>query len=641
MAFHVKHNTRNAVYLQGTKPKASHTYMSDNTHGRKRNNRTTHLEGIIAALPDTPGCYQYLNSEGVVIYVGKAKRLKRRVASYFNKDQQSAKTRLLVSKIEDIKYIVVPTEADALLLENNLIKKHQPRYNVLLKDDKTYPSICITHEEYPRIFSTRNRHLPHCTYFGPYSHVPTMRALLDICQRIYKPRSCRLPLTEASIKAGRFKVCLDYHIKKCAGPCIGEQSRGDYQAAIDACMHILRGNTAEISKQLITQMQNLASELRFEEAQKIKERYELIENFRSRSEVVSNTLHNIDVFSIETEETAAYINYLHVRQGSITQAFTFEYKKRLDETPEELLTLGIIEMRTRYNSNARELLTSIPIELPIDGVSVMTPQRGDKRKLMELSLLNVKQYKFDRLKQADKLNPEQKSVRLMKEIQETLGLPHLPLRIEIFDNSNISGSDAVAACVVFEKLRPAKKEYRRYTIKSVVGPDDYASMREVALRRYKRIKDEGGTLPSLIIADGGKGQMEAIRQVIEDELELNIPIAGLAKNEKHRTRELLYGFPTRTIGLRPDALLFRLLTQMQEEVHRYAIAFHRDKRSKRQVASALDGIAGIGPSTKQILLKHFGSVKRVQEADSVALKALLGEVRGTKIYKALRQKEAT
>lgn len=608
--------------------------MSENS-AKIDNKRTAHLEQIIATLPDTPGCYQYLNSEGTIIYVGKAKRLKRRVASYFNKEQQSAKTRVLVSKIADIKYIVVPTEADALLLENNLIKKHQPRYNVLLKDDKTYPSICVTHEPFPRIFSTRNRNLPHCTYYGPYSHVPTMRALLDICQRIYKPRTCRLPLSQESIASGRYKVCLDYHIKRCEGACIGAQSQEDYQKAINACTQILRGNTSEVSKQLISEMKILATELRFEEAQKLKERYDLIEQFRSKSEVVSNTLHNIDVFAIDTEGTAGYINYLHVRQGCITQAFTFEYKKRLDETPEELLTLGIIEMRTRYRSTAREVLTSLPIDLPIEGVSVSTPQRGDKRKLMDLSLLNVKQYKFDRLKQAEKLNPEQKSVRLMKEIQDALGLPHLPLRIELFDNSNLSGSDAVAACVVFDKLKPAKRHYRRYNIRNVVGPDDYASMREVVHRRYSRLQEEGAPMPSLIIADGGKGQMEVIRQVVEDELHLEIPIAGLAKNDKHRTRELLYGFPTRTIGLRTESPLFRLLTQMQDEVHRYAITFHREKRSKRQVASALDEVAGIGPTTKQSLLKHFGSVKRIMEADREALQNLLGPTRGSKIHKAL------
>lgn len=609
--------------------------MTDTRSPQNASTSPHSLEDIIAALPDTPGCYQYLNSEGVIIYVGKAKRLKRRIASYFNKEQQSAKTRLLVSKIADIKYIVVPTEADALLLENNLIKKHQPRYNVLLKDDKTYPSICVTHEPFPRIFYTRNRGFKHCTYYGPYSHLPTMRALLDICQRIYKPRTCRLPLSKESIASGRYKVCLDYHIKRCEGACIGAQSQEDYQKAIEACTHILRGNTSEVSKQLVREMKDLAAQMRFEEAQKLKERYELIEQFRSKSEVVSNTLHNIDVFAIDTEGTAAYINYLHVRQGCITQAFTFEYKKRLDETPEELLTLGIIEMRTRYKSTAREILTSHPIDLPLDGVQVATPQRGDKRKLLDLSLLNVKQYKFDRLKQAEKLNPEQKSVRLMKEIQEALGLPHLPLRIELFDNSNISGSNAVAACVVFDKLKPAKAHYRRYTIRSVVGPDDYASMREVVMRRYRRIIDEGGTLPNLIIADGGKGQMEVIRQVVEDELRLDIPIAGLAKNDKHRTRELLYGFPTRTIGLRPEAPLFRLLTQMQDEVHRYAISFHRDKRSKRQVASALDHVAGIGPTTKQALLKHFGSVKRIMEAPTEDLQTLLGKTRGAKIYQAL------
>lgn len=595
-----------------------------------------YLKGIVLNLPEMPGCYQYIDSNGSIIYVGKAKNLKRRVSSYFNKEQISGKTRRLVEKIADIRYIVVKTEEDALLLENSLIKKHKPRYNVLLKDDKTYPSIAVTRESYPRIFKTRQR-TAGAKFYGPYSHVPTMQALLQLCRDLYKPRSCRLALSPESIAAGKFDVCLDYHIHRCNGPCAGRQSHEDYLRNIEACEEILKGNTADVARNMKNEMVRLASELRFEEAQEIKLRFDLIERFRAKSEVVSSSLNNIDVFSISTEERTAYINYLHIANGFINQAYTFEYRKKLDETTEELLALGIVEMRRRYGSTAREVIVPFAVDIPEEMATLTIPQRGEKRKLLELSELNVKQFRLDRLKQAEKLNPEQKSVRLMKEIQEQLGLPSLPLRIELFDNSNISGSDAVAACVVFEKLKPAKKEYRKYNIKTVCGPDDYASMREVVHRRYSRISEEGGQLPNLIIADGGRGQMEAIRAVVEDDLGLQIPIAGLAKDGKHRTRELLYGLPPVTIGMKTDSPLFRLLTSMQDEVHRFAITFHRQKRSKRQTRSVLDGIPGIGEKTKQLLLRNFGSTKRLLEASESDLCELLGPTRGSKLHENLRK----
>lgn len=591
-----------------------------------------YLKGIVNNLPETPGCYQYLDDSGTIIYVGKAKNLKRRVSSYFNKEQQTRKTRLLVTHIRDIRYVVVKTEADALLLENNLIKRYKPHYNVLLKDDKTYPSIAITTEYLPRIFKTRQRGKRGAIYFGPYSHVPTLYALLDLCRELYQPRPCHTPMTREGVENGKYDVCLDYHIHRCKAPCVGKQSHDDYMRCIEACKEILKGNTADVARKMREEMIALANELRFEEAQEIKRRYDLIESYRAKSEVVSNVLHNIDVFNIETEERTAYINYLHVTNGCINQAFTFEYKKKLDETDEELLTLGIIEMRERYASQSKEIVVPFHVDLPDDMVEQTVPQKGDKKKLLELSKLNVKQYKFDRLKQADKLNPEQKQTRLMKEIQRDLGLPKLPLHIELFDNSNISGADAVAACVVFEKLKPAKSEYRKFNIKTVTGPDDYASMKEVVRRRYTRLSQEGRPLPDLIIADGGRGQMEMIREVVEDELGLEIPIAGLAKDDRHRTREMLYGFPPAIIGIKPESQLFRTLTQMQDEVHRFAISFHRDKRSKRQTASELDTIAGIGPATKQTLLKQFKSVKRIKEATLPELQALLGTTRGEKIY---------
>lgn len=592
----------------------------------------TYLKGIVNNLPETPGCYQYLDDSGTIIYVGKAKNLKRRVSSYFNKEQQTRKTRLLVTHIRDIRYVVVKTEADALLLENNLIKRYKPHYNVLLKDDKTYPSIAITTEYLPRIFKTRQRGKRGAIYFGPYSHVPTLYALLDLCRELYQPRPCHTPMTREGVENGKYDVCLDYHIHRCKAPCVGKQSHDDYMRCIEACKEILKGNTADVARKMREEMIALANELRFEEAQEIKRRYDLIESYRAKSEVVSNVLHNIDVFNIETEEKTAYINYLHVTNGCINQAFTFEYKKKLDETDEELLTLGIIEMRERYASQSKEIVVPFHVDLPDGMVEQTVPQKGDKKKLLELSKLNVKQYKFDRLKQADKLNPEQKQTRLMKEIQRDLGLPQLPLHIELFDNSNISGADAVAACVVFEKLKPAKSEYRKFNIKTVTGPDDYASMKEVVRRRYTRLNQEGRPLPDLIIADGGRGQMEMIREVVEDELGLEIPIAGLAKDDRHRTREMLYGFPPAIIGIKPESQLFRTLTQMQDEVHRFAISFHRDKRSKRQTASELDTIAGIGPATKQALLKQFKSVKRIKEATLPELQALLGTARGEKIY---------
>lgn len=594
-----------------------------------------YIKGIVNNLPESPGCYQYLDDSGTIIYVGKAKNLKRRVSSYFNKEQQTRKTRLLVAHIRDIRYVVVKTEEDALLLENNLIKRYKPHYNVLLKDDKTYPSIAITTEYLPRIFKTRQRGKRGAIYFGPYSHIPTLYALLDLCRELYQPRPCHIAMTKEGVEMGKYDVCLDYHIHKCKAPCVGKQSHSDYMQCIEACKEILKGNTSEVAKAMRQKMIALAEELRFEEAQEIKRRYDLIENYRAKSEVVSNVLHNIDVFNIESEEKLAYINYLHVKNGCINQAFTFEYKKKLDETDEELLTLGIVEMRERYASDSKEIVVPFHVDLPDSMVEQTIPQKGDKKKLLDLSKLNVKQYKFDRLKQAEKLNPEQKQTRLMKEIQTNLGLPKMPLHIELFDNSNISGDDAVAACVVFEKLKPAKKEYRKYNIKSVVGPDDYASMKEVVSRRYTRLKNEGKPLPDLIIADGGRGQMEMIREVIEDELGLQIPIAGLAKDNRHRTREMLYGFPPAVIGVKPESQLFRTLTYMQDEVHRFAISFHRDKRSKRQVASELDTILGIGPATKQLLLKQFKSVKGIKDATLIELQKALGNVRGEKIYNNL------
>lgn len=597
-----------------------------------------YLKGIVSNLPEKPGIYQYLNAEGTIIYVGKAKNLKRRVYSYFSKEHQPGKTRVLVSKIADIRYIVVNSEEDALLLENNLIKKYKPRYNVLLKDDKTYPSICVQNEYFPRVFKTRRIIRNGSSYYGPYSHAPSMHAVLDLIKHLYPLRTCSLNLSPENIRAGKFNVCLEYHIKNCAGPCIGLQSQEEYLKNISEIKEILKGNTQEISKMLYQQMQELAAEMKFEEAQKVKEKYALIENYRSKSEVVSSVLHNIDVFSIEEDgEKSAFINYLHITNGAINQAFTFEYKKKLNETKEELLTLGIIEMRERYKSASREIIVPFDIEMELNNVTFTIPQRGDKKKLLELSLLNVKQYKADRMKQAEKLNPEQRSMRLMKEIQQELHLDRLPMQIECFDNSNIQGTDAVAACVVFKKAKPSKNDYRKYNIKTVVGADDYASMKEVVRRRYQRVLEEESPLPDLIITDGGKGQMEVVRQVME-ELRLDIPIAGLAKDRKHRTSEVLFGFPPQTIGIKQHSPLFRLLEQIQDEVHRFAITFHRDKRSKRQVSSALDSIKGIGEKTKTLLLKEFKSVKRIKEASMEEVATVIGESKAKIVKEGLNNR---
>lgn len=601
----------------------------------------SYLKGVVDNLPLKPGCYQYLDEKGVVIYVGKAKNLRNRVRSYFQNPKQTYKTQFLVPKIRDIRYVVVNTEEDALLLENNLIKKYKPHYNVLLKDDKTYPSIAVTREYLPRIFKTRNRKMRGADYFGPYSHVPTMYALLDLCHTLYHPRPCHKLLTEEGVKDGKYEVCLEYHIHNCAAPCVGKQSREDYCRQIDACREILKGNTSGLTKKLRDEMAELSQQLRFEEAEVLKRQYLAIENYRAKSEVVSNTLHNIDVFNIESEDKNAFINYLHISNGCITQAFTFEYRKKLDETDAELLAMGIVEMRNRYSSFSKEIVLPFEVDLPEDYATITIPQKGDKKKLLDLSRLNVKQYRFDRMKQADKLNPEQKSVRLMQEIQRQLGLDMLPMRIELFDNSNIQGEDAVAACVVFEKLKPSKKDYRKYNIKTVQGADDYASMHEVVLRRYSRLKEEGYPLPDLIIADGGKGQMEVIRAAVEDELGLQIPIAGLAKDDHHRTRELLFGFPPKSIGMSPDSQLFRLLTRMQDEVHRFAITFHRDKRSKRQTRSELDLVKGLGNKSKELLINKFGSPKRIKEASLSELQEVLGKKRGTTIFENLHNISVT
>ena len=603
--------------------------------------RLEYLKGIVDNLPDSPGCYQYLNEKGEIIYVGKAKKLKRRVSSYFKGDQPNLKTKILVSKIRDIKYIVVRTEEDALLLENNLIKRYKPHYNILLKDDKTYPSICITKEDFPRIIKTRKRIHDGSEYFGPYSHIQTMYALLDLIKKLVHPRACTMKMTKEGVKYGNYKECLEWHIKNCLAPCTARQSQEEYLELIDEAREILNGNTKELQRKMREEMSSLAEELRFEEAAEIKKKYDLIENYCAKSEVVSNVMNNVDVFAIESDDTAAYINYMHVTKGMINQAFTFEYKKRLGESNEELLEMGIIEMRERYGSKAKEIIVLFPIDTELNGVNFFVPQRGDRYKLLKLSQLNVKEYKFDRLKQSEKLNPEQKNMRLMKEIQDDLHLEKPPFRIELFDNSNISGTDAVAACVVFEKLKPAKKEFRKYNIRTVVGPDDYASMKEVVYRRYSRAKEENTPLPDLIITDGGKGQMEVVREIVEDKLNLKIPIAGLAKDNRHRTHELLYGFPPVVIGLKQDTALFRLLTRMQDEIHRFAITFHRQKRSKRALKSELDGLNGIGPKTKTLLLSKLGSVKRIKSANLAELQLILGNKKGENLYSQLHEREAS
>lgn len=596
-----------------------------------------YIKTILAVIPEKPGCYQYFDEKGTIIYVGKAKNLKRRVSSYFNKQHDSNKTRVLVKQIRDIKYFVVETEEDALLLENNLIKQYHPRYNVLLKDDKTYPSIVVKNEYFPRVYQTRNIVRDGSRYYGPYPSVYTAKVMLQLIKDLYPIRTCKYPLTPESIREGRYKVCLEYHIKRCKGPCEGLQTLEEYQQNISEIKEILRGNISQVSKHLFDEMQSLAAELKFEEAQKLKEKYEAIENYRSRSTVVPPMLHNIDVFSITENDPSAYINYLHIGNGAVVQAYTFEYKKRLDESKEDLLVMGIIEMRKRFESRAREIIVPFPLDLELDGVTITVPQRGDKKKLLDLSIMNGKQYKVDKLKQAEKLNPEQRNTRLLKEIQEALHLKELPVQIECFDNSNIQGSDPVAACVVFKMGKPSKSDYRKYNIKTVVGPDDYASMKEVVRRRYQRLLDEKASLPNLIITDGGKGQMEVVRSVVEDELHLSIPIAGLAKDNRHRTAELLYGFPPEVIGMKLDSPLFHLLTRMQDEVHRFAITFHKDKRSKGQTRSELDTIKGVGEKTKTALLREFKSVKRIREANLEDLAKVVGEARAKLIKESLNQ----
>lgn len=601
--------------------------------------RLERLKQIVGSMPEKPGSYQFYDKDGTVIYVGKAKRLKSRVSSYFHTEVDRYKTKVLVSKIENLTYTVVNTEEDALLLENSLIKKYNPKYNVLLKDGKTYPSICITNEYFPRIFKTRQINKKWGTYFGPYSHVPSMYAVLDLIKDLYHPRTCQQPLKMDEIERGKYKVCLDYHIKKCGGPCIGKQSHEDYIKNINQAKEILKGNTRGILRQMREEMMALAEDLKFEEAEAIKKKYELILGFCAKSEVVSHTIDNVDVMTITNDGATAFINYIHVSNGCINQSFTFEYKKKLEETDEELLSLGIAEMRERFMSHSKEIILPMALDIELEGVTITVPQRGDKKTLLDLSIMNGKQYKFDRLKQKEKLNPEQKSVRLMTELQQLLKLPRLPYQIECFDNSNISGTNAVAACVVFKKMKPSKNDYRKYNIKSVVGPDDYASMKEVVRRRYERLREENERMPDLIITDGGKGQMEVVREVIEDELKLNIPIAGLAKDSRHRTNELLYGFPAVTIGIKTDSELFHVLTRIQDEVHRFAITFHRDKRSKAALHSELDDIKGIGPKTKETLLKIFKSVKNIREASSEELSKAIGESKAKLIREYFENKK--
>lgn len=594
--------------------------------------RLTFLKDIVSRLPEKPGSYQFYDNEGTIIYVGKAKNLKSRVSSYFHSEVDRFKTKVLVSKIHNLTYTVVNSEEDALLLENSLIKKYNPKYNVLLKDGKTYPWICVTGEMFPRIFKTRTVNKKWGTYYGPYSHLGSMYAILDLIKKLFKPRTCRFPITKDGIERKKYSVCLEYHIKNCGAPCVGKQSFEDYQKNISLAKEILKGNTRGILRSLREEMMALAEELKFEQAEEIKRKYLLIEGFCAKSEVVSNTINNVDVFSIASDEKTAYINYLHVAGGAINQSFTFEYKKKLDESDEELLALGIIEMRERFGSKSKEIIVPFEINIDLEGTTITIPQRGDKKTLLDLSVMNGKQYKFDRLKQAEKLNPEQKQTRLLKELQDKLQLPKMPYHIECFDNSNISGTDAVAGCVVFRALKPSKKDYRKYNIKTVVGPDDYASMQEVVRRRYKRMMEEDTPLPDLIITDGGLGQMNVVREVVENELGLNIPIAGLAKNDRHRTNELLYGNPPMSIQLKTDSELFHVLTQIQDEVHRYAITFHRDKRSKHALQSELDSIKGIGPKTKETLLAELKTVKRIKESDIQTLSNIIGAAKAKIIF---------
>ncbi|WP_277064750.1 excinuclease ABC subunit UvrC [Prevotella aurantiaca] len=596
--------------------------------------RIAYLKNIVSNLPSRPGTYQYYDKEHVIIYVGKAKNLKNRVASYFHKEADRFKTKVLVSKIYDITYTVVNSEEDALLIENQLIKQYQPRYNVLLKDGKTYPSICITNEFYPRIFNTRNINKRYGSFYGPYSHISSMYAILEIVKKLYKPRTCRFPITKEGIEQKKYKPCLEYHLGNCGAPCIDKQSYEDYQQNIAMARQILKGNTREVQRLMKAKMEECAADLRFEEAEAYKQRYIALENFAAKSEIVSYTIADVDVFSIVNDDSRknAFINYLHVTNGAINQSFTFEYKRKLDETDAELLNEAIPEIRERFKSTAKEIIVPFELDFHIKDATFFIPQRGDKKHLLELSQMNAKQHKFDRLKQVEKLNPEQKQTRLMKELQERLKLAKLPYQIECFDNSNISGTDAVAACVVYKGMKPSKKDYRKYNIKTVVGPDDYASMQEVVRRRYKRMIEEGTSLPDLIITDGGKGQMEVVRAVVEDELELKIPIAGLAKDNRHRTNELLFGFPPQTIGIPTNSELFKILTQIQDEVHRFAISFHRDKRSKHQLHSELDDIKGIGSKSKEQLLKHFKTVKKVKEADIQTLTDIIGGSKAVLIY---------
>ncbi len=601
--------------------------------------RIERLKAIVSNLPTSPGCYQYYDSDGKVIYVGKAKNLKSRVSSYFHKEVDRFKTKVLVSKIEDISYTIVNSEEDALLLENNLIKKYKPKYNILLKDGKTYPSICVTKEYYPRVFKTRIINKNFATYFGPYSHVGSMYAILDLIKKLYKPRTCRFPITQEGINQGKYKACLEYHIHNCEAPCIAKQSHEDYIASIEEAKEILKGNTRELSKSFFSKMQLLASQMRFEEAEELKQKYLLIENFRAKSEVVSNTINNVDVITIENDEKVAYINYMHVNNGSIDQTYTFEIKKKLSEEDEEILQQAILQIREKIQSTSKEIIVEKDWDIKLEDVNFIVPKRGDKKKLLDLSILNGKQYRFDRLKQQDKLNPEQKNVRIMKEIQTCLKLEKLPYRIEMFDNSNISGTDAVASCVVFNGMKPSKKDYRKYNIKTVIGSDDYASMQEVVLRRYERLKKEEKPLPDLIITDGGVGQMNAVRKVVFEELKLNIPIAGLAKDNRHRTNELLFGFPPKVIGMKQESELFRLLTHLQDEAHRFAIEFHRDKRSKRALHSELDEIKGIAEKSKALLIGRLKTVKRIKEADIEELTNILGKSKGEKVYNYFKQKK--
>lgn len=602
--------------------------------------RIERLKNIVLNMPDKPGSYQFYDADHTIIYVGKAKRLKQRVSSYFHKEVDRFKTKVLVSKIEDISYTVVNTEEDALLLENSLIKKYNPRYNVLLKDGKTYPSICITNEYLPRVFKTRQINKRFGTFFGPYSHTGSMFAVLELIHKLYKPRTCRMPITKEGIEQGKYKPCLEYHIHNCKAPCCGKQSLEDYQASIAQAREILKGNTRELSQHVFEEMQQKAAELKFEEAEELKQKYMLIESFCAKSEVVSHTITDVDVFTIVDDEhnRTAFINYIHVKNGSVNQSFTFEYKRKLDETDRELLLTAIPEIRERFQSKAKEIIVPFDMEWQLNEAQFFVPQRGDKKHLLELGEMNCRQYKFDRLKQAEKLNPEQKQTRLMKELQQKLQLDKLPYQIECFDNSNISGTDAVAGCIVFKGMKPSKKDYRKYNIKTVEGPDDYASMQEVVRRRYTRMMEEGTTLPDLIITDGGQGQMSVVREVVEGELGLHIPIAGLAKDDRHRTNELLYGNPPKTITLKTDSELFHVLTRIQDEVHRYAIQFHRDKRSKHALHSALDDIPGIGPATREKLLSEFKSVKRIREASFEMLSGVIGSSKATKLMESLGKK---